>query len=117
MQIDGKPVEWPHVFVANKAAYNGTILYLKERGMNRDMFADDDDYPIIESPLCQKLLVEGHSFEICIYRGVDEPEWILEITNAKGTFFIPDERFKTDRDALGVALADFENEPIASFLG
>ena len=116
MLIDGKPVEWPHVFVADKAAYDAAILYLKERGLNPDMFTDDDDYPIIESPLCQKLLVEGHPFEISIYRGVDEPEWILEITNAKGTSIIPDERFKTDEDALGVALADFENEPIANFL-
>jgi hypothetical protein len=117
MHVDGEPVHWPHVFVADKAAYDSAILYLKERGLNPDMFADDDDYPIIESPLCQKLLVEGHPFEISIYRGVDEPDWILEITNAKGTSFIPDERFKTDRDALGVALADFENEPIEEFLG
>lgn len=72
---------------------------------------------IIESPLCQKLLVEGHPFEISIYRGVDEQEWILEIINAKGTSFIPDERFKTDKDALGAALTDFENEPLEDVLG
>lgn len=117
MQVDGKLVEWPHVFVADKAAYDAAILYLKKHGLNPDMFADDDDYPIIESPLCQMLLVEGHLFEISIYRGIDEPEWILEIINAMGTSFIPDERFKTDKDAFGVALADFENEPIENFLG
>jgi hypothetical protein len=117
MKVDSKSLEWPHVFVADKAAYDAAILYLKERGLNPDMFADDDDYPIIESPLSQKLLVEGHPFEIGIYRGVDEPEWILEIINAVGTSFIPDERFKTDKDALGVALADFENEPLENFLG
>ncbi len=117
MQVGGKPVEWPHVFVADKAAYEAAILYLKEHGLNPDMFSDDDDYPIIESPLCQKLLVEGHPFEISIYRGIDEPEWILEIINAKGTSFNPNERFKTDKDAFGVALADFENEPIENFLG
>jgi hypothetical protein len=71
-----------HVFVADKAAYDAAVLYLKERGLNPDVFTEEDDYPIIESPLCQKLLVEGHPFEISIYRGVDEPEWILEITNA-----------------------------------
>lgn len=117
MEVDGKPVEWPHVFVADKAAYEAAILYLKEHGLNPDMFADEDDYPIIDSPLCQKLLVEGHPFEISIYRGIDEPEWILEIINSMGTSFIPDERFKTDKDALCVALADFENEPIENFLG
>ncbi|MGB0900486.1 hypothetical protein [Halocynthiibacter sp.] len=117
MQIDGKSVEWPNVFIADKAAYDAAVVHLRERGLNPDMFADDDDYPIVDSPLCQKLLVEGHPFEISIYRGVDEPDWILEITNPKGTSFIPEERFKTDQDALGAALADFENEPIEEFLG
>lgn len=116
MQLDGKPVEWANVFVADKAAHDAAILYLKERGLNPDMM-DEDDFPIIDSPLSQKLLVEGHRFEISIYRGIDEPDWILEITNAKGTSFIPDGRFKTDKDALGAALADFENEPIEEFLG
>lgn len=116
MKVDGKPVEWSNVFVADKAAYDAAILYLKERGLNPEMM-DEGDYPIIESPLSQKLLVEGHPFEISIYRGVDEPNWILEITNTKGTSLIPDERFKTDKDALGAALADFENEPIEDFLG
>lgn len=115
MHIDDKPVEWPHVFVADKAAFDAAILHLKERGLNPDMF-EKDDYPIIDSPLSQKLLVEGHPFEISIYRGVDEPDWILEITNGKGTSFIPDERFKTDKDALAAALADFENEPVEEFL-
>lgn len=116
MQVDGKAVDWPHVFVADKAAYDAAIIHLKESGLNPDMI-DEDDFPIIESSLSQKLLVEGHPFEISIYRGIDEPSWILEITNAKGTSFIPDERFKTDSDALGAALADFENEPIEDFLG
>jgi hypothetical protein len=117
MRVDGKSVEWPHPFVADKAAYDAAVVHLKERGLNPDMFAADDDYPIIGSPLSQNLLVEGHRFEISIYRGVDEPDWILEIINPKGTSFIPEERFKTDEDALGVAPADFENEPIEEFLG
>jgi uncharacterized protein len=116
MEVDGKPVEWSHVFVADKAAYDAAVVYLKERGLNPDTLADDEDYPIIDSPLSQSLLVEGHRFEISIYRGVDEPDWILEIINAKGTSFIPVGRFRTDKDALGAALADFENEPIEDFL-
>jgi len=35
---------------------------------------DEGDYSIIESPLSQKLLVEGHLFEISIYLGVDEAD-------------------------------------------
>jgi len=36
---------------------------------------------------------------------------------SKGTSLTPDERFKMDRDALGVKLADYENEPLEGFLG
>lgn len=59
--------------------------------------------------------VEGHRFQIDIYRGPDEG-WTLEVVNEKGTSYIPDTLFDTDTDALGVALADFENEPIKEFL-
>ncbi len=116
MAVDGKPVEWPHTFIADKAAYDAAVIHLKELGLNPDM-TDPDDFDIIDSPLSQNLLVEGHPFEISIYRGIDEPDWILEIINGKGTSFIPDMRFSTDQDALGAALADFENEPIEEFLG
>ena len=113
--IDGEVLEWPHTFIADKAAYDAAIKHIKERGLNPDMF--ENDFEIIDSPLNQRLLVEGHSFEITIYKGVDEPDWILEIINEKGTSFIPEERFKTDSVAMGAALADFENEPIEEFLG
>jgi hypothetical protein len=36
MKVDGKPVHWPHVFVADKATYDDAVLYLKERGLNPD---------------------------------------------------------------------------------
>ena len=36
---------------------------------------------------------------------------------SKGTSFNPRERFKMDEDALGVTLADYENEPLEGFLG
>jgi|TARA_B110000908_G_scaffold130255_1_gene153124 hypothetical protein len=37
MKVDGKPVHWPHVFVADKATYDDAVLYLKERGLNPDI--------------------------------------------------------------------------------
>ncbi|MFX4299590.1 MULTISPECIES: hypothetical protein [Roseobacteraceae] len=42
--------------------------------------------------------------------------WTLEVVNANGTSFARDELFPTDRDALGAALADFENSPVEDFL-
>ena len=116
LKLNGKAIDVPNVFAADKAAYDHAIGVLKQRGLQPDMF-DDDEYELVASPLSQRLLVEGHPFEINIYRGVDEPDWVLEIVNAKGTSIIPDQRFKSDQDALGAALADFENEPIEEFLG
>jgi hypothetical protein len=116
LKLNGKAIDVPNVFVADKAAYDHAIGILKQRGLKQDML-DADDFGIIDSPLSQRLLVEGHPFEIKIYRGVDEPEWLLEIVNAKGTSIVPDQRFKSDQDALGAALADFENKPIEEFLG
>lgn len=73
------------------------------------------DLEIIDSPLNQSVMVEGHRFEIQIYRG-QETLWTLEIVNAHGTSFVWDELFQTDQDALGAALADFKNSPVEDFL-
>lgn len=73
------------------------------------------DIKIIDSPLSQSVAVEGHRFEIQIYRG-EGTMWTLEVVNEKSTSFVWDELFPTDRDALGAALADFENSPVEDFL-
>ncbi len=74
------------------------------------------EFVVINSPLSQSVLVEGHRLEIQIYRGEDTL-WTLEVVNVNGTSFVRDELFPTDRDALGAALADFENSPVEDFLG
>lgn len=117
LKINGKPQETPQVFLADKAAYDHAVSVLRARGLNPDMFDDDDHYEIIDSPLNQRLVVDGHMFDIQIYRGADEPLWILEIVNEKGTSIIPDERYETDEIALETALKDFQEEPIEEFLG
>jgi len=58
--------------------------------------------------------VEGHRFEIQIYRGEDSL-WTSEVVNAKGTSYVGNRLFPTDRDALGAALAGFENSPVEDF--
>ena len=74
------------------------------------------DITITDSPLSQSLIVEGHCFDIKIYRG-EHTLWTLEVVNAKATSFVWDELFPTDEDALGAALTDFENSPVEDFLG
>lgn len=116
LKINGNAQHTPQVFMADKTAYEHAMSVIRNLGMNPDMFVDDE-CEIILSALCQRIVVEGHMFDIQIYRGADEPMWILEIVNEKGTSIIPDELFETDKIALETALNDLQEDPIEEFLG
>lgn len=70
----------------------------------------EDTHEIIHSPLARMLSGDGHTLHIDIYRGADEPDWILEIEDETGTSTVFDERFATDQAALDAALAEIEVE-------
>ena len=74
------------------------------------MTQDDDIYTNVHSPLERTLSGEGHTLHIGIYRGADEPDWIVEIEDETGTSTVLDERFATDQAALDAALAEIEAE-------
>lgn len=74
------------------------------------MTQDDDTYTNVHSPLERTLSGEGHTLHIGIYRGVNEPDWIVEIEDETGTSTVLDERFATDQAALEAALAEIEAE-------
>jgi uncharacterized protein len=74
------------------------------------MTQDDDTYTNVHSPLERTLSGEGHTLHIGIYRGVNEPDWIVEIEDETGTSTVLDERFATDQAALDAALAEIEAE-------
>ena len=61
---------------------------------------DDDDARIEESPLSQKLTRNGISIEVCIYRGVGDANWILEVVDREGASTVWSETFSTDQQAL-----------------
>jgi uncharacterized protein len=70
----------------------------------------DDSYDLVHSPLERTLSGEGHTLRIAIYRGADEPDWILEIEDETGTSTVFDKRFASDQTALDAALAEIEAE-------
>lgn len=70
----------------------------------------DDHYELVHSPLERTLSGEGHTLRIAIYRGADEPDWILEIEDEAGTSTVFDERFASDQAALAAALVEIEAE-------
>jgi uncharacterized protein len=75
----------------------------------------DDDYEIIHSPLTRNLSGEGHTLQIQIYRGVNEP-WILEIVDELGTSTVWDDTFDTDTAALQTALDSIEKDGVHNFV-
>lgn len=76
---------------------------------------NEDDYVIIHSPLEQRVTLTGITVEVLIYRGEDEPGWILEIVDHLGGSTVWDDRFPTDQAALAEALATIQAEGIGSF--
>lgn len=83
--------------------------------MNERSTISDDDYEITNSPLECKIEKDGIYVEICIYRGEDDPGWILEVRDHKGGSTVWDDRFATDKEALDEAMREIEKEGITSF--
>ena len=75
-----------------------------------------DDYKIENSPLSQRITRDGVTVEVHIYRGEDNPGWILEVVDQEGTSTVWDDRFATDEAALEEFLSTIEAEGMASFL-
>lgn len=74
-----------------------------------------DESDLINSPLERKVTMNGVTVNICIYRGADEDEWILELEDHLGGSTVWDERFLTDKAALDEAMRTIEEDGIESF--
>ena len=70
----------------------------------------DDEPPIVESPLSQRLSRNGVTVRVEIY-GDQEGKWILEVLDQQNTSHVWDEHFDTDHQALAEAIHTLEEEP------
>ena len=68
------------------------------------------------SPLSQKVTRDGVTVEVVIYRGKDDPEWILEVVDQENGATVWNETFKTDQTAWDVFNKTVEDEGILTFL-
>lgn len=75
----------------------------------------DDDYVLIESPLSGKFTRDGVSVEVLIYRGEDEPSWILEVVDQANNSHVWDEQFPTDQLAMKAFLDAVQTEGMKPF--
>lgn len=76
-----------------------------------------DDAPnIVYSGESQSFIVDGYRFDIQIYRGEDEAEWLLEVVDSAGTSHAWEDRFRSDKDARHAALNALEEVGAEAFM-
>ena len=71
---------------------------------------------LVTSSKSQSVLVDGHRFEIEIYKLEGVSAWTLEVIDAKGTSHVWDDEFSSDSEALAAVMTAFEKEGAAGFL-
>lgn len=71
---------------------------------------------LIQSPLSQSIMRDGHALQVDIYRLEDEVDWVLEVVNETGTSHVWDDRFATDHAALDAVHEAIDEEGITAFL-
>jgi len=74
------------------------------------------DPEIVMSPLCREITADGTRIQVDIYRGEDEPGWILEVIDEENASTVRDAPFDTDREALDEAIKVIEQDDIKTFL-
>lgn len=76
----------------------------------------EDEPNIVTSGKSQRVLVDGYTFSIEIYRLEDDPNWTLEVVDHKNTSHVWDDQFASDEDARAAALKALEEEGATSFM-
>jgi uncharacterized protein len=74
-----------------------------------------DDAPIEHSPLERDVTREGATVRVFIYRGREDPGWLLEIEDELGGSTVWQDPFDSDQEALDEALQTIEKDGIHSF--
>lgn len=78
---------------------------------------DPDESKLILSELCQAVMVDGHRFEIEIYRLEEQDRWTLEVIDFEGSSYVWDDKLGSDFEAKQVAVETLNNEGAAGFIG
>ena len=75
-----------------------------------------EEYEIENSRLSRRISKDGMTVEVHIFRGEDDPGWILQVVDQEGGSTVWDDLFPTEEEALAEALNTIETEGIACFV-
>ena len=74
------------------------------------------DPEIVMSPLCREISGDDTRIQVDIYRGEDNPGWILEVIDEENASTVWNDPFNTDREALDEVMEFIEKDGIRSYL-
>ena len=66
--------------------------------------------------LCREISGDDTRIQVDIYRGEDDPGWILEVIDEENASTVWDDPFNTDQEALDEVMEVIEKDGIKSFL-
>ena len=75
----------------------------------------DSDPELLYSPLGQTVEIDGHRFDVEIYR-TEDSDWTLEVVDESNASTVWDEPFKSDRAALEEFKRTVRKEGAKAFL-
>ena len=73
------------------------------------------DPNIVSSGLSQRIIVEGHEFQIEICRLESNTTWTLEVVDEEGTSTVWDDQFDTDQAAMDELMSTIKKEGLSAF--
>lgn len=75
----------------------------------------DKEFELFESPLSQRIIRDGVSVEVFIYRGKGDKGWTLEVVDEDNGSTVWDGMFATEQDALAEVMKTIDVDGIRSF--
>ncbi len=75
----------------------------------------DDDYVLIESPLSGEFARDGVRVDVKIYRGEQDPIWVLEVVDQANNSYVWEEQFATDQLAMNEFLKSVDEEGMKQY--
>lgn len=78
--------------------------------------SDENEPAIINSPLSQRIEGDGTFIKVEIYRGEDEPTWILEVVDEEDASTVYDDPFESDQAAFDEVMASIQKYGIRVYL-
>ena len=79
------------------------------------MADSDDDYVLIESPLSGEFIRDGVRVDVQIYRGEEDPSWVLEVVDQANNSYVWDKQFATDHLAMKQFLNSVDEEGMKQY--